>query len=104
MSAGPTSLKISQDQPVSPQVLLPGEGGAVEVVVAPGEEAGEGVGGARRGVRGRVRDQSLPDTALSPLYIVSVGQDPGLGEGLEEGEEALERSQGGDDSLLPLGQ
>ena len=52
-----------------------------------------------------MRGQSpLPDAALSPLHIVRLGQDPRLGEGLEEGEETPERGEGRDDGLLPVGQ
>ena len=44
----------------------------------------------------------LPDAALSPVHIVRVGELAGLREGLEQGEEALQGGQGGDDCLLSV--
>ena len=53
-------------------------------------------------MRGESPPSFLPDAALSPVHIVRVGELAGLREGLEQGEEALEGGQGGDDCLLPV--
>ena len=71
-----------------PRPRLPGQFWSSEVVPTSGEDTGEGVGGA--------------DAALSSVHVLRSCQDSGLRKCLEEREEALEGSQGGDDCLLSL--